>query len=76
MTSTARNAVARRADNVGQVEQSSQPNLQQQIERMRPQIARALPAHLDADRIARIALTTLRRTPSSASAPRSRSSAP
>jgi len=61
----ARAAVARRADNVGTVAPggSGQPTLQQQIERMRPQIARALPKHMNADRIARIALTTLRRTP-------------
>ena len=63
---TASNAVARRAENVGAVEQNGngqQPTLAQQIERMRPEIARALPKHMDADRIARIALTTLRRTP-------------
>ena len=63
---TASNAVARRAATVGQVEQNGNgqpPSLQQQIERMRPEIARALPKHMDADRIARIALTTLRRTP-------------
>lgn len=59
-----RNAVARRAENAGQVQsQSAQLTLAQQIERMRPEIARALPKHMDADRMARIALTTLRRTP-------------
>jgi recombination protein RecT len=65
VTTNARNAVARRAENVGAVQQNGQqpPNLSQQIERMRPEIARALPKHMDADRIARIALTTLRRTP-------------
>lgn len=65
MTNTARNAVARRAETVGTVQQNGQqqPNLAQQIERMRPEIARALPKHMDADRVARIALTTLRRTP-------------
>ncbi|MEU4967834.1 recombinase RecT [Streptomyces smyrnaeus] len=63
----ARTAVARRAAQTGQVAQPNgngqAPNLQQQIERMRPEIARALPKHMDADRVARIALTTLRRTP-------------
>lgn len=66
MTTTAdtRAAVARRAENTGQVAQNNgQPTLAQQIERMRPEIARALPKHMDADRMARIALTTLRKTP-------------
>ena len=57
-----RAAVARRAENTGQV-QAGPPTLAQQIERMRPEIARALPKHMDADRMARIALTTLRKTP-------------
>lgn len=59
-----RAAVARRAENTGQVaQQNAQPTLAQQIDRMRPEIARALPKHMDADRMARIALTTLRKTP-------------
>lgn len=33
------------------------------IMKLRPEIERALPAHLDADRMARIALTTIRKTP-------------
>ncbi|MEU3710514.1 recombinase RecT [Streptomyces catenulae] len=41
---------------------SAQPTLVQFVQRMRPEIERALPAHLGgADRIARIALTELRR---------------
>lgn len=63
---TARNAVARRAENVGgEVQQNGRgpATLAQQIERMKPEIARALPKHMDADRMARIALTALRRTP-------------
>jgi recombination protein RecT len=66
VTTNARNAVARRAQDVGTVQQNGNGpglSLAQQIERMRPEIARALPKHMDADRIARIALTTLRRTP-------------
>lgn len=66
MTSAARNAVARRAENVGQVEQNGEqqkPTMAQQIERMKPEIARALPKHMDADRIARIALTLIRKNP-------------
>lgn len=58
-----RAAVARRAESTGQIAQAGPPTLAQQIERMRPEIARALPKHMDADRMARIALTTLRKTP-------------
>jgi recombination protein RecT len=39
------------------------PTLAQMIDRMRPEIQRALPKHMDADRVARIALTVLRQTP-------------
>lgn len=38
-------------------------NLAQMIEQMKPQLARALPKHMDPDRLARIALTVLRQTP-------------
>jgi len=50
----------------GQADQQAnggQPTLQQMVERMRPEIARALPAHLNADRMVRLALTVLRKTP-------------
>lgn len=40
-----------------------QPTVGQLIENMKPQIARALPKHMDPDRMARIALTVLRQTP-------------
>jgi recombination protein RecT len=43
--------------------------LAQVLERMRPEIARALPRHLSPDRMLRIALTTLRREPQLAQAP-------
>ncbi len=43
--------------------QPQPPTLRQLIERMRPEMARALPKHLDADRMARIALTVLSQTP-------------
>jgi len=62
----ARNAVARRAENVGAVQQNGeqqQPTMAQQIEKMKPELARALPKHMDADRIARIALTLIRKNP-------------
>ncbi|MET8624574.1 recombinase RecT [Kitasatospora sp. NPDC004669] len=59
----ARTAIVQRAQQANQPAQQPAPTLAQQIERMRPEIARALPKHMDADRMARIALTTLRRTP-------------
>lgn len=65
-TSELKNQVATRdpaANGNGQVQRSEQPSLAQLIEQMKPQFARALPKHLDADRLARIALTTLRQTP-------------
>lgn len=37
--------------------------LAQLIEQMRPEIARALPKHMDPDRMARVALTLIRQTP-------------
>ena len=66
MSNAASNAVARRAQNVGQVElagEQKKPTMAQQIERMKPEIARVLPKHMDADRIARIALTLIRKNP-------------
>lgn len=39
------------------------PTLAMLIDRMRPEIQRALPKHMDADRLARIATTVLRQTP-------------
>jgi recombination protein RecT len=40
-----------------------QRTLAQKIEQMKPEIARALPRHLNPDRVARIAVTVMRRTP-------------
>jgi recombination protein RecT len=40
-----------------------QKTLAQKIEQMKPEIARALPRHLNPDRVARIAVTVMRRTP-------------
>lgn len=66
MTSTARNAVARRADTVGTVQQTNgsqqQPDLAAFVNSMSSELARAVPKHLTGDRIARIALTSLRTT--------------
>lgn len=39
------------------------PSMTALIERMKPELARVLPRHLNADKLARIALTTLRQTP-------------
>lgn len=63
--SDARATVAQRAQNAGQVQKGGkqQLTLAQQIERQKPEMARVLPAHMDADRMARIALTLLRKTP-------------
>lgn len=44
-------------------QQTERPSLAATIEQMRPEIARALPKHMDADRMARLALTVLRQTP-------------
>jgi len=38
-------------------------SLVQVVQRMQPEIARALPKHMDADRMARLALTSIRQTP-------------
>lgn len=42
---------------------NEQPTVSSFLEEMKPQIARALPRHMNADRLARIALTEVRRTP-------------
>lgn len=44
-------------------QQQKRPSLAQIVQRMQPEIARALPKHMDADRMARLALTVLRQTP-------------
>lgn len=45
------------------VKQDAKPTLTQMIERMKPEIGRALPRHMNPDRMARIAMTVLRQTP-------------
>jgi recombination protein RecT len=50
--------------NAAVVTQDKKPaTLAQLIEQMKPELGRALPKHMDPDRIARIALTVLRQTP-------------
>lgn len=56
-TQTVRGAVAQ------QQEQTAAPTIATFIARMQPEIARALPKHLDADRVARLALTAVRKDP-------------
>jgi recombination protein RecT len=41
------------------IERAGQPSVKQLIQQMTPEIKKALPAHLDADRIARIAMTLI-----------------
>lgn len=50
-------------ENSGVERTEDKPTLAQLIDRMRPEIERALPSHLTADRMARIATTVLRQTP-------------
>lgn len=64
MTTAARNAVARRAQQAGnQPQQQSggqQPTLVNYLQSMRGELARAVPAQISSERIARIALTSIR----------------
>lgn len=55
--STVRGAVAQRQ------QETAQPTIASYISTLQPEIARALPKHLDADRVARLALTAVRRDP-------------
>jgi recombination protein RecT len=65
--SSLRQRAADRAQNGGEVatrsEQGGEMTVFQAIERQKAEIARALPKHMDADRIARIATTVIRQTP-------------
>lgn len=64
-TSHLRNELATRAEQTAAVEQTNgdRPTIAQLIDRQRSEIARALPKHMDADRLARIATTTIKTTP-------------
>lgn len=44
-------------------QRNARPTLIQVVQRMQPEIARALPKHMDADRMSRLALTCIRRDP-------------
>lgn len=58
-----KNQLAQRANNGVQKQVSPEQSLNHLLKRMGPEIQRALPKHLDADRIARIAMTAVRTTP-------------
>lgn len=54
------------SNQIASIQQAQQktprPNLVQVVQRMQPEIERALPKHLDADRMARLALTVMRQS--------------
>lgn len=55
--------LATKANGVAQKQVTPEQTLNALLKRMGPEIQRALPKHMDADRIARIALTAVRTTP-------------
>lgn len=59
----ASNLAQRTAASVAQQTNGGRPTVAQLIERQKHEIGRALPKHMDADRMTRIALTVLRQTP-------------
>lgn len=58
-----KNQLATKASGTVQKQVSPEQSLNAMLKRMGPEIQRALPKHLDADRIARIAMTAVRTTP-------------
>ena len=63
-TDRARDALARRDDHTPAEDNSGQSSsVAQLVERMKPQLARALPAHMSEDRFARVVLTQVRQNP-------------
>lgn len=62
-TDGVRNALAQQAQAAGGVERSERKSIGDLIKAQRSEIARALPKHMDADRLGRIALTTIKTTP-------------
>ncbi len=57
------NNLAQRTAGAVAAKPTTGPTLGQLVEQMKPQIQRALPKHMDADKLARIALTLIRQTP-------------
>lgn len=58
-----KNQLANRANQAAQQTQSPEQTISAYLKRMAPEIEKALPSHMNADRMARIALTTIRTTP-------------
>jgi recombination protein RecT len=58
-----KNQLANRASQTAQQPQSPEQTIAAYLKRMAPEIEKALPSHMNADRMARIALTTIRTTP-------------
>lgn len=56
-------ALAQAAQTKAAPDKAGQPTVADLLEKLKPQIARALPKQMDSDRFARIVMTTLRRTP-------------
>lgn len=56
------NNLSQRVQN-NNVQQGGQPSMRQQIEAMKGEIAKAVPKHMNPDRVARIALTLFNQTP-------------
>lgn len=57
------NLAQRAQQSVANQQGGGQPTLQQLIQRMQPEIAKALPRHMNPERMARIATTVLKQTP-------------
>ncbi len=58
-----KNQLAQKASGKAAKRRTPEQTIRRYLEQMAPEIQRALPKHLDADRLARIAMTTIRQTP-------------
>ena len=58
-----KNQLAQKASGKAAKPRTPEQTIRRYLEQMAPEIQRALPKHLDADRLARIAMTTIRQTP-------------
>lgn len=58
-----KNQLAQKASGKAAKPRTPEQTIRHYLEQMGPEIQRALPKHLDADRLARIAMTTIRQTP-------------
>lgn len=58
-----KNQLAQRAETTQQPDQKKPPTIADFLKRMQPEIARAVPKSMDPERLARIALTTIRMNP-------------